>query len=622
MEFTEEQKKIFEHDPNKHACILAGPGTGKSSIIIRYISQVKEHYPEKKVRLLTFTRAANIELAGKIIESSELSVDSGTVHSFAISVLLGNPGTSGLPEPIRLADTWERTKLVERDISHRSGMNIKTIRELTVMMSAFWESLEKDTTSSFNTAQKNRFMGIWDEHRRIFGYSLLSELPFRLKAAMEANPELDMGDYDLIAVDEYQDLNACDLKCFKLIADRGTTIIAIGDDDQSIYGFREAHPEGIRRFGDEYKSVIYPLSISHRCGTKILEWANFVIEGETTRPVKATLSPGDRNPEGIVAALVFNRERDEAAGILKLIEWLRNTRGVPLDEILILARTSKVSQDIRDVLKENKIKYSEPEEVINSLGNEKTRWLIAILKILINKDDSLAWLTIIRLTSGIGTAAIDRIYKFSKNNKLSFGGSLTKTIEDNDSFPGNEKLKKVVQDILAIVNEIELPESNESWGKIIQQLIAEKLLPEPEDSFIEHLNQIDLLKDGKEMKFSQYISQLEPNIRDLANMKETDKIRIMSLGASKGLTVRATIIAGAEEEIVPLPSGERQEERRLLYVGMTRSREYLFLTRCRRRTGQSAHSGSGNVAGARKICPFLDGGPVSETDGNTYISNL
>jgi len=94
------------------------------------------------------------------------------------------------------------------------------------------------------------------------------------------------------------------------------------------------------------------------------------------------------------------------------------------------------------------------------------------------------------------------------------------------------------------------------------------------------------------------------------------------LARSKGLTVRATIIGGVEDGIIPHPTGELQEERRLLYVGMTRAREYLFLTRARRRTGPTARTGSPNVAGNRRPSPFLLGSPIVEVDGDTKLRQL
>ena len=347
MEFTDEQKRIMQHDPTKHACILAGPGTGKSSTIISYVCNIKDKNPEKNIRLLTFTRAANTELTDKIVKSGKDTINSSTVHSFSISVLLNNPGTGGLPEPIRVADDWEWNLLIRKDLSSRLGIFINEVDKLKNEMSASWESLTAIQDDSIPQELRAKFMGLWEEHRKIFGYSLLSELPFRLKTALEGNSDLDLGKIDLLAIDEYQDLNACDLSCFRQISQRGTTIIAIGDDDQSIYKFRKAHPDGIRNFSKEYKAQVYPLSVSHRCSKSILDWANFVIGGDTSRAKRPLLSPSKNNPKGVIGYLVFNRESSEVEGIVKLLSWLVKSKNVPLEEILILTRTKTIAKPIK-----------------------------------------------------------------------------------------------------------------------------------------------------------------------------------------------------------------------------------------------------------------------------------
>jgi superfamily I DNA/RNA helicase len=133
--------------------------------------------------------------------------------------------------------------------------------------------------------RSRRARSAWNEHRQIYGYTLLAELPFALRQALQDHADLDGVDYDLLIVDEYQDLNACDLEVLHLIAERGCSIIAAADDDQSIYSFRYAAPEGIRRFPDDYPDCSrYPLTITQRCGRRIIEWASYVIAGDPGRP--------------------------------------------------------------------------------------------------------------------------------------------------------------------------------------------------------------------------------------------------------------------------------------------------------------------------------------------------
>lgn len=614
MELTDEQKKILEHDPSKHACILAGPGAGKSSIIIGYISELRKKYPDKIVRLLTFTRAANRELMDKIIEAGHDTILSSTIHSFAISVLLKNPETSGLPEPLRIADDWEWNELIRKDVARRLTTTAAMINKLKNEMSAHWESLSPEKDDSVPEEIRARFMGMWEEHRRIYGYTLLAELPFRLKIALEGNSDLDLGNLELIAVDEYQDLNACDLKCIRIISEREVTIIAIGDDDQSIYRFRKAHPVGIRNFSKEYQAVSYPLTISHRCGSKILEWANYVIQGDTSRTPKPPLRTGNNNSEGMVGYLVFNRENKEAEGVASLVKWLTEKEKLPLEEILVLVRTGNLAKLIKATFKKLNILYADPEEALNLLYHQNTRKVLCILRLSTNKNDSLAWWTLLHLTKGIGHKTINEIYELARRRNSSFGTIIIDEAKNEfrNIKSSKRKLLGRVKEILEIIEKLEVP-SDARWGDWIKEQIENQKLPKLSDGMEDLLTKIDgFEEEADKTDLNQYVNQIEPVTKDIMNSKIADRIRIMTLNRSKGLTVRATIIAGAEDGIIPYPTGDRQEERRLLYVGMTRPRDYLYITRCRRRTGPTARSGRANIAGTRVGCPFLDGGPVSQ----------
>jgi len=115
------------------------------------------------------------------------------------------------------------------------------------------------------------------------------------------------------------------------------------------------------------------------------------------------------------------------------------------------------------------------------------------------------------------------------------------------------------------------------------------------------------------------LSQITPMGKDRA-LAESPGVRIMAMGGSKGLTVRATIIAGLEEDLVPRPDSDLGEERRFLYVAMTRAKEFLYGTWARRRIGPTARMGAPRVHSRRRLCSFLDGGPVVSRDGTAYIN--
>src|SRR5712692_5547649 len=315
---TAEQRAILAHDPYHHARVLAGPGTGKSATLVALVNQLLAGNPAPRIKLITFTRAATAELAKKVSDHPAAAAERpSTMHSFSISTLLRNPGTGNFPRPLRIADTWEDDEIVKPTLARRIDVRVTKLDNLIREMASNWEFLEPRELPNVDPAHRARFLAAWHEHREVYGYTLLAELPFALRQTLHDHAELDGIQYDMLIVDEYQDLNACDLEVLRLIAARGCTIIAAGDDDQSIYSFRYAAPAGIRRFCEDYPgSVTYPLSVTQRCGSRIIECAQYIIEGDLGRPAgRPPLHSAEGSPPGEVALLAFDDEVSEACGV-------------------------------------------------------------------------------------------------------------------------------------------------------------------------------------------------------------------------------------------------------------------------------------------------------------------
>ena len=255
---TAEQRAILAHDRRRHARVLAGPGTGKSATLVALVDQLLAGNPAPRIKLITFTRAATAELAKKVSDHPAAAAERpSTMHSFSISVLLRNPGTGHFPQPLRIADTWEDNEIVKPTLARRINVRVTKLDDLIREMASNWEFLEQRELPKVDPAERARFLAAWHEHREVYGYTLLAELPFALRQALHDHAQLDGVEYDMLIVDEYQDLNACDLEVLHLIADRGCAIIAAGDDDQSIYSFRYAAPAGIRRFCEDYPARLH-----------------------------------------------------------------------------------------------------------------------------------------------------------------------------------------------------------------------------------------------------------------------------------------------------------------------------------------------------------------------------
>ena len=214
-----------------------------------------------------------------------------TIHAFALSILRKS-AWPGVPQPVRIADKWEAEKLIRPQLSRllrKLGHDECTptiIDKLEREMAAGFDSLNpaRVLLANLRPQLRNAYQGLWREHRTKLGYLLLSELPYRAGMAVEdiGLPTLDL---DLLLVDEYQDLNRADIHLVELVAVAGLAVVAVGDEDQSIYGWRHAAPQGIREFPTTFgvrPEDDYRLSVSRRCGARIIRAAQTLIEQART----------------------------------------------------------------------------------------------------------------------------------------------------------------------------------------------------------------------------------------------------------------------------------------------------------------------------------------------------
>jgi DNA helicase-2/ATP-dependent DNA helicase PcrA len=625
---TPQQRAVVAHDRRLPARVLAGPGTGKSATLVALVSEILKEKPAPRARLLTFTRAATAELAYKLEDHpAAIAERPSTIHSFAISVLLRNGSVGNLPRPLRIADDWERREIVRSTLAARAGVGVRRLDLLLRELAANWESLTKVEEPTVTAAERSQFMGAWQEHRAIYGYTLLAELPWALRNALRDHPDLKGVNYNVLLVDEYQDLNACDLDVLKLIAARGCSIIAAGDDEQSIFSLRKAAPEGILRFFEDYPTgVDYPLTITQRCGRSIVDWANFVIVGDPNRDKnRPVLTCATTAPAGEVAFLSFGRDDGEAKGVATMVERLIDREGLDASDILILLRTDHnrmFSRPIRQELARRGIAVSDPDEVKNMMAERANRYFVEVLRLMVNRMDSVAWASLIKLTDGIGRAFIKHIYDLARDIQATFGEALLKGYTDDfidapsaSRAKANALLDRVIPWLDYHKPPADVPD--EGWGRWAIDLSDANVLPTPTPEFRDLLLELDTVAEAGQA-LGRFLGQVQPLGEDLASARAAG-VRIMSMSRAKGLTVQAAVIAGVENNVIPRPGLDLGEERRLFYVAMTRARSYLYLTWARRRQGPTARSGKPQVWELRQHSPFLDGGPVESTDGPAFI---
>jgi DNA helicase-2/ATP-dependent DNA helicase PcrA len=638
-DLTNEQKTAASH-LGSHARLLAGPGTGKTLTLTRRVLYLLE---EKKVKpqeilVLTFTRAACAELKTRLkkaLHKGGSLPNISTLHSFALKLILQNQPRNILPLPIRIADDYEEKWIIKKDIRDILKLsNINEIAELFEKLSADWEKLEANPGSRIPNP---KFMGAWEEHRKVYGYTLRDELVYQLKQLIIEGKLNKRALPKYILVDEYQDLNPCDLAVIKALADHDAELFCSGDDDQSIYGFRYANPEGIRRFEQEYTPCqSFELHQCKRCSKNVLHLAEYIADLDPRR-IKKQIDADTNAQEGSVNILRFKDQNEEAKGIAYLCKWLVNTRKVEPEGILILLRSDhhkQFSKPIKEALNNEQLKsaiVTNPLEVFNCPKDEKDReqcegrYFISLLRLIANQNDHLAWRTLLTLrNNGIGEKTIEKIYEYAISSGKQFSDVLCE-LKNNSvaTLKFSSRVAKEISEIEQTLNDMQNTQRNSSLVDYIKSLVDKCVQSVETKSTLIGLFE-NIIKTAEAANVPDLLNALNVSLGNYEQETIKGSINLMTMHQAKGLTSEAVIIVAAEDEYIPGRStGEReQDERRLLYVSVSRARNYLFITHCNQRIGPQKHTGRTSGQLSRSLSRFLRGGPVQSVNGRRFVESL
>jgi len=631
-DLTEEQINAVSHT-GMHACLLAGPGTGKTLCLTRRIIYLitELNIPPSNIVALTFTRAAAAELRSRI--RFELHEDLElphvlTLHSFALTKILRDFTGASLPRPIRIADDYEERHIIVEELKQILQLgNISEIQDLLHQLSADWEKLTADETDWEQRFPNPTFLGAWREHRAIFGYILRSELVYQLKNAI-IEGEIDVNEgIDHLLIDEYQDLNACELEVIRRLTTSQVELYVAGDDDQSIYGFRYANPEGIRQFEDDFEpSNCLKLQECKRCDQRILDIAQFVASQDPRR-VDKVLRPSDTANPGEVNILRFLNQTEEARGVAEICKWLIEVKHFEPQEILILLRSDRhhqFSEPLRQTLSEMNIPVATVANPLASLDKEDGRQLLCLLRLIDNVNDNLAWRTLLKIRNNrIGDVTLSRLYEIARSNGQTFYETLTNVANDPSLIAnGGNNIKSEFENINSLIQE----NSEEDWPDIISFInnMIQIYIEDPERrSEIQSLFD-RVFRQGTVENLNQLLRALNTSIDNNEQEMESDSVNIMTMHQAKGLSSDVVFVVAAEDEYIPgrAVGTQIEDERRLLYVTLTRARNYLYITHCQDRLGVQTHTGSTSGRSQRSLTQFLSGGPVQSQNGFDYIRNL
>jgi superfamily I DNA/RNA helicase len=308
--------------------------------------------------------------------------------------------------------------------------------------------------------------------------------------------------------------------------------------------------------------------------------------------------------------------------------YLLVDKRVPPQEILILVRSDHnglFTAPIKEALGKRGIPFSDPSEVKELLANDGNRRALSLLRLFVHREDSLAWASLLRLTAGIGQTFFDYIYERARARHGTFGAALLEAHQEEYPYLSRTltgRATDLITDTLERMATAEVPHvmPEQGWGKWIAEFFGDGSDAQLSDEFRELLAKIDARVEPVDDP-GRYLGQITPIAKDIA-LEKSDKVRIMTLAGAKGLTVKATIIAGLETGFIPMDGCDPAEERRLLFVGMTRAEEFLYGTWARRRRGPTARMGRAQVDDRRQLSNLVGGGPVESKDGPACLDRM
>lgn len=619
---TPDQKKAIEY-VGGHARLLAGPGTGKTHVLTKKVQWLifKHKIAPADIIALTFTRLAAGQLRNKLKEALDPhglpAPDVSTLHSFALrQILFNSKSVRELPAPVRIADDWEERYIIQEDIKRALELpRIDAVQELINRLSTDWETLKAEEGGWKDTFPDPRFLGALEQHKAVYGETLRAELVYRLKRALDQSGEFKLDrEFKYVLIDEYQDLNACDLAVIRLLSANGSgaKLFVVGDDDQSIYGFRFADPSGIRRFPEDYGAERLDLETCFRCDKEVLLHAEFVASQDVQRLPKKTKSH-DKAQEGKVVLIRFADQDKEASGVAAKIKAIVGTGTKPTD-IVILSRNKRILEPIKEQLRTLGIKVSSSLE--SELEETKQfRCVISLLRLVANENDDLALRTLLQVVDNdIGEKKIEAIWKYatSKNIRLSAALKYIQGDPDIIGTPGS-KVKAFLDETDVMVKKLR---EIKSLSELVEQVTSQYCVSDDLGTRISSYFKGLASGEGYQ-KLEDLLRTVSTSSEMIEQETEPDAVNVLTMHQAKGLTFDVCFIVGAEDEFIPgRGDGEMiGDERRLLYVSMTRARHEVYITYCDRRTGNQRFLGRVGPGGQerRGLTRFLKDSKIKIT---------
>ncbi len=573
--------------------ILAGAGSGKTTTIISRLAYLIEvlGIPASNTLTLTFTNKAAKEMKERslaMIENVAYPPLLCTFHKFGLLFLKFNIHLLGRQNNFVVIDTDDKKRIIKK-INSELPMPLiasEISRYKNSLLSPDDAYKQAELFNYKQIAEVYREYEVYLKENNLVDFDDLIALTYKL---LDENPELAKATsqkYQYIMIDEYQDTNELQLKLIQKLCTTHNNICVVGDDDQSIYGWRGAHIRNIIEFDQDFEGAnVFKLEENYRSKTPILKVANALIEHNRSRLGKQLIATRGDGEE--VSVLNSMDENEEARKIAVKIQKLLNN-GVSAQEIAVLYRVNVLSRSIEEGLNRAGINY----KLVGGLrfyDRAEIKDLISYLRVITNPHDDFSLKRIVNKPKrGLGKASVDKIelaahanetsiYEYIKTAELATlvalvkkknAGTLKNFVENLD------EVSRVAQE--STYEFIDVLEDTFHLKDIYKGMQDESERVLNMDEFYGLFR--DFIKKSPEASLDEFLNEL--TLQSEQDQVEGESIYMMSIHASKGLEFEHVFIIGLEEGFLPLvgDGSDLEEERRLGYVSMTRAKDGLTLS--------------------------------------------
>ena len=607
--------------------VLAGAGSGKTRVLTSRIAYIIEHLkmPASAILAITFTNKA----ANEMKERLERIVDiSGawvcTIHSMCVRILRMYAEEVGISANFSIYSETERANIIKKSFQEcdyedekllkSAKYHIGNAKMLGYEPERYAQEYEfepdiKDVTKIYTRYQKHL-----RENNALDFDDLLNETRKLLRTCEEAREYLS-GRFRYILVDEFQDTNAVQYEIVKLLSSVHGNLFVVGDDDQSIYGWRGAKIENILHFERDFKgSHVFKLERNYRSTKHILTLANTVIKNNGRRKSKTLWT---ENEEGETARVYeAEEESGEARYIAHTIKGLVD-RGYSYSDFAVLMRLNALTRALEQEFTADGI----PFKVFGGFKfyeRKEIKDLLAYLRLINNPFDSEAAMRIINFPKrGIGAKTVETLQNYAFENECSVYDSLA-VLEDFDFSAGTRQKLENFRDLVKgwVIQSLDTP-INELVKTIIEQTKMREVYADDSDESINKRANIDefvnaveeFCRLNPEATLTDYLNQVTLST-DTDEMDDSEYVTLATVHAVKGLEYTCVFVCGLEENIMPVSRAadskeDMEEERRLMYVAITRAKKRLYLTRSKSRFLYGSREKTARSRFLKELSPVL-----------------